>query len=68
MTSKIDANKANVLRVKSEQVARSSAVAGGYFVVSMALWSVFTNPRRHEWFVWILYVMLIQGGRFTRLL
>eukprot|EP00371_Babesia_bovis_P000174 XP_001608821.1 hypothetical protein [Babesia bovis T2Bo] len=32
-----------------EQVKGAMMVAGGYMLFSAAVWSVFTNPRRHEW-------------------
>ncbi|GFE55690.1 twin-arginine translocation pathway related protein [Babesia ovis] len=32
-----------------EQLKGAAMVAGGYMLFSVAVWSVFTNPRRHEW-------------------
>ncbi|GBE61377.1 cache domain methyl-accepting chemotaxis signaling domain multi-domain-containing protein [Babesia ovata] len=32
-----------------DNLKSAATVAGGYLLFSVAVWSVFANPRRHEW-------------------
>ncbi|GIX64169.1 cache domain methyl-accepting chemotaxis signaling domain multi-domain-containing protein [Babesia caballi] len=35
--------------LSKDNIKSAAMVAGGYLLFSAAVWSVFANPRRHEW-------------------